>query len=116
MTLPHQQITPIPNTEPEAVPSLWNTRYSEIDENFNYLNKRLENESSLMSPDPERYFVQIYGSESQGGTTTPPGEGGGDGSGSVDQGGAGGGVCGPDCVCMEPISPDPVETFEETVE
>ncbi len=32
--LPHSQITPIPDTEPEAVPSLWNTRYEEIDQNF----------------------------------------------------------------------------------
>lgn len=32
--LPHSVITPIPDTEPEAVPSLWNTRYAEIDENF----------------------------------------------------------------------------------
>lgn len=40
MTLPHSTITPIPNTEPEAVPSLWNTRYVEIDENFANLDTR----------------------------------------------------------------------------
>lgn len=34
MALPHNSITPIPNNEPDAVPSLWNTRYQEIDENF----------------------------------------------------------------------------------
>lgn len=34
MTLPHYPITPIPDTAPSATPSLWNTRYSEIDENF----------------------------------------------------------------------------------
>ena len=34
MTLPNHPITPIPNNEPEAIPSLWNTRYEEIDENF----------------------------------------------------------------------------------
>lgn len=32
--LPHPNITPIPDNEPDAVPSLWNTRYAEIDENF----------------------------------------------------------------------------------
>jgi len=34
MALPHNTITPIPDNEPDAVPSLWNTRYVEIDENF----------------------------------------------------------------------------------
>ena len=34
MALPHPNISPIPNNEPDAVPSLWNTRYQEIDENF----------------------------------------------------------------------------------
>lgn len=34
MALPHSSITQIPNNEPDAVPSLWNTRYQEIDENF----------------------------------------------------------------------------------
>ncbi len=42
MTLPTSPITPIPATEPDAVPSLWNTRYSEIDENFESLDSRLE--------------------------------------------------------------------------
>ena len=36
-TLPNHPITPIPDTEPEAVPSLWNTRYVEIDQNFTSL-------------------------------------------------------------------------------
>lgn len=35
--LPHQNITAIPDTEPEAVPELWNSRYREIDENFQRL-------------------------------------------------------------------------------
>lgn len=39
-TLPHQQITPIPNNEPDATPYLWNVRYVEIDENFINLNNR----------------------------------------------------------------------------
>ena len=34
MALPHTNITPIPDNEPDAVPSLWNTRYVEIDQNF----------------------------------------------------------------------------------
>jgi hypothetical protein len=34
MALPHTTITPIPDSQPDAVPSLWNTRYEEIDENF----------------------------------------------------------------------------------
>lgn len=41
MALPHNTITPIPNNEPDAVPALWNTRYSEIDENFINLDKRV---------------------------------------------------------------------------
>jgi hypothetical protein len=40
MTLPNQNITPIPNNEPDAVPSLWNTRYEEIDQNFADLDNR----------------------------------------------------------------------------
>lgn len=42
MGLPHNTITPIPNNEPDAVPSLWNTRYAEIDENFSNLDSRTE--------------------------------------------------------------------------
>jgi len=34
MTIPHSPITPIPDTEPDAVPALWNDRYAEIDDNF----------------------------------------------------------------------------------
>lgn len=33
-TLPYKKITAIPDTEPDAIPSLWNERYDEIDENF----------------------------------------------------------------------------------
>jgi hypothetical protein len=40
MALPHAQISPIPNNEPDAVPSLWNVRYQEIDENFANLDTR----------------------------------------------------------------------------
>lgn len=36
-TLPHQEIEPIPGTKPRAQPSLWNTRYQQITENFLYL-------------------------------------------------------------------------------
>ena len=35
--LNYSTITPIPDTEPEAIPSLWNTRYTEIDSNFSTL-------------------------------------------------------------------------------
>ena len=38
--LPNHPITPIPNNEPEAIPSLWNTRYQEIDGNFANLDQR----------------------------------------------------------------------------
>lgn len=41
MALKNYPITKIPNNEPDAVPSLWNTRYEEIDENFDDLDKRL---------------------------------------------------------------------------
>jgi hypothetical protein len=40
MSIPHQIITPIPNNEPDAVPALWNVRYSEIDANFGNLDDR----------------------------------------------------------------------------
>ncbi|MBF0121174.1 MAG: hypothetical protein HQK79_20265 [Desulfobacterales bacterium] len=36
MSLPYPQITPIPN-DADAVPELWNTRYAQIDENFEAL-------------------------------------------------------------------------------
>jgi len=42
MSLPYNTITPIPDNEPDAVPSLWNTRYEEIDENFQNLDNRSE--------------------------------------------------------------------------
>ena len=41
MALPHNTITPIPDTEPDAVPSLWNVRYEEIDDNFQNLDSRV---------------------------------------------------------------------------
>jgi hypothetical protein len=44
MALPNVNITPIPDTDPDAVPSLWNTRYAEIDENFGNLDGRLTNQ------------------------------------------------------------------------
>ncbi len=40
MTLPKNNITPIPDTNPGAVPDLWNNRYSEIDDNFQDLDSR----------------------------------------------------------------------------
>lgn len=48
MPLPVNNITQIPNNEPDAVPSLWNTRYDEIDQNFAYLEAgRADAESEL---------------------------------------------------------------------
>lgn len=41
MALPNNPISPIPETEPPAVPSLWNSRYEEIDENFEDLDSRM---------------------------------------------------------------------------
>lgn len=41
MALPHGSITPIPNNEPDAVPSLWNIRYQEVDENFANIDGRV---------------------------------------------------------------------------
>lgn len=35
--LPNRAITPIPNTRPAATPSLWNSRYAEMNENFRKL-------------------------------------------------------------------------------
>jgi hypothetical protein len=42
MALPNVNITPIPDSDPDAVPALWNTRYNEIDQNFLYLQDALE--------------------------------------------------------------------------
>ncbi|NYT62351.1 hypothetical protein H0A66_08505 [Alcaligenaceae bacterium] len=38
--LPHETIQRIPETFPDAVPDLWNTRYQQIDENFDNLDGR----------------------------------------------------------------------------
>jgi hypothetical protein len=37
MALPFSAITPIPNDGPDATPSLWNDRYLQIDDNFEFL-------------------------------------------------------------------------------
>ena len=48
MALPYTAITPIPDTQPDAVPSLWNTRYVEIDANFtNHENRIAPAESEI---------------------------------------------------------------------
>ena len=49
MSLPNTNITPIPDNEPDAVPALWNTRYSEIDENFSNLDGRATSLESEVS-------------------------------------------------------------------
>ena len=46
MTLPNVNITPIPDTDPDAVPALWNTRYAEMDENFGYLEGRVNDQEN----------------------------------------------------------------------
>lgn len=42
MTIPFSPITVIPDTEPDAIPSLWNTRYEQIDQNFNAVEAEIE--------------------------------------------------------------------------
>lgn len=42
MALPNTQITPLPNNEPDAVPSLWNSRYIEINQNIDYLDQLIK--------------------------------------------------------------------------
>lgn len=42
MTLPYYPITEIPDTKPKAIPSLWNSRYDEIDANFASLDGRVD--------------------------------------------------------------------------
>ena len=50
MSLPHVNITQLPNNEPDAVPSLWNTRYTEIDENFaNHEGRVAASEAELLA-------------------------------------------------------------------
>lgn len=49
MTLPYSEIAPIPDNQPEAVPSLWNTRYTQIDLNFANLDQRVSNYESELS-------------------------------------------------------------------
>lgn len=49
MSLPHPTITPIPNTEPDATPSLWNARYEEIDDNFSDHESRVASVESTLS-------------------------------------------------------------------
>jgi hypothetical protein len=61
MALIHENITPIPATEPDAVPELWNTRYEEIDDNFENLDERLEEaEANVEGLDPDMQNA-IYG-------------------------------------------------------
>ena len=58
--LPYPKITKIPDTEPDAVPSLWNDTYAEIDANFANLEKRLsEKAEELIDPDPSEWFLKI---------------------------------------------------------
>lgn len=49
MALPHANITQIPNNEPDAVPGLWNVRYVEIDDNFEYLEVQRSSHATTIS-------------------------------------------------------------------
>ena len=67
MALPRNTITPIPNNEPDAVPALWNTRYSEIDENFANLDGRVvaqESEIALARAGKASLAERLGGMES----------------------------------------------------
>lgn len=46
MAIPYSSITKIPDTEPEAVPELWNDTYEEIDSNFADLETRMANKET----------------------------------------------------------------------
>ncbi len=66
MALPNSNITPIPNNEPDAVPSLWNTRYNEIDENFANLDGRTSaNETELTAARGSKASLAVRLSENE---------------------------------------------------
>lgn len=74
MSLPKPNITPIPNNEPDAVPSLWNTRYQEIDENFANLDQRTtakEQEVAAARGGKASLDARLDEIESSVGTTEP---------------------------------------------
>lgn len=74
MALPHNSITPIPNNEPDAVPSLWNTRYQEIDENFANIDGRVvarENEINQARGGKGSLDERLDDMDSRVGTTEP---------------------------------------------
>lgn len=49
MQLPNYPITIIPDTEPDAIPALWNDRYEEIDENFNSIETALTSVEAIIT-------------------------------------------------------------------
>jgi len=62
MPLPFETITPIPLNGPAAVPSLWNDRYSEIDDNFEFLaGGLLEATSDISDHDSRISAVEVAG-------------------------------------------------------
>jgi hypothetical protein len=74
MALPHNTITPIPNNEPDAVPSLWNTRYVEIDENFAAADARITSTEQELTGARGHYGAlgqRVDDIESRVGTTEP---------------------------------------------
>lgn len=68
MALPHGTITKIPNNEPDAVPSLWNLRYEEIDENFSFLEQhrsQMRSELDAAKGDSSSLAERLGGMSSQ---------------------------------------------------
>lgn len=68
MALPNSTITKIPNNEPDAVPSLWNLRYEEIDENFSFLEQhrsQMRNELDAAKGDSSSVSERLNGMSSQ---------------------------------------------------
>lgn len=59
MALPYEKITQIPNSDPapDAEPSLWNTRYDEIDANFAYVQGEVDNVEAEIDDITERLGV-----------------------------------------------------------
>lgn len=71
MTLPNENITPIPAIDPitgeapDATPELWNTRYSEIDENFADISQKVEANQASLSEESGRIDDVVAGVEDQ---------------------------------------------------
>ena len=51
---PHEQIAPIPDNDPDAVPELWNAGRRQVDANFKALDDNLEQALSSISQHGDR--------------------------------------------------------------